>query len=235
MRESDSELISIKISQSLVGACVIIYRKKEILTNLRGIGFNNYVSYFPPHSSSAKLQNFRHQICLGWSTTYRFRVRLGTFLKSRFFLVLTSDVEAVIAGELGERRHVVWVVGELVRLLRYTTCCLLDAVVICVLSLKIDSNGIVNWDESAGSYRDMKFYIQHMPDRQLFVCLCVFCIREWEVRALPWASWAPAGSCSLACCRKDRLWQWGWCHQAGRQTKTCLPFQDWERERHTQQ
>lgn len=43
---------------------------------------------------------------------------------------LTSDIEAIIAGELGERRHVVWVVGELMSLLRYTPRCLLDAVVI---------------------------------------------------------------------------------------------------------
>lgn len=72
-------------------------------------------------------------------------MRLSAFLESRFFLVLTSDVEAIIAGELGERRHVVWVVGELVGLLCYTARRLLDAVVICVLSSKTDSEVIVQF------------------------------------------------------------------------------------------
>lgn len=59
-------------------------------------------------------------------------------------MVLTSDIEAIITGKLGERRHVVWVVGELVGLFCYTARRLLDAVVICVLSLKTDRDGIEN-------------------------------------------------------------------------------------------
>uniref|UniRef100_A0A0E9TX64 Uncharacterized protein n=1 Tax=Anguilla anguilla TaxID=7936 RepID=A0A0E9TX64_ANGAN len=50
---------------------------------------------------------------------------------------LTAYVEAVVAGELGERRHVVWVVGQLVGLLRDAAGRLLDALVVGILGKNV--------------------------------------------------------------------------------------------------
>ena len=46
---------------------------------------------------------------------------------------LTSYIQAVVTGKLGEGRHVVGVIGQLVCLLSNAACSLLDAVVVAVL------------------------------------------------------------------------------------------------------